>query len=72
MVELIFHDSGPGFPPEHLAKLMDPFFTTKEAGTGLGLPIVNSILSSHDGTLTLENHPTGGASVRVTLPEAEI
>lgn len=71
MVELTFHDSGPGFPPEDLARLMDPFFTTKEEGTGLGLPIVNSILTSHGGSLTLENHPAGGALVRVTLPGAE-
>ena len=72
MIELTFRDSGPGFPQEHLATLMDPFFTTKEEGTGLGLPIVNSILTSHGGSLALENPPEGGAMVRVTLPAAPL
>lgn len=71
LVTLIFQDSGPGFPEESLGQLLDPFFTTKDDGTGLGLPIVNSILSSHLGTLSLSNAPEGGAVVTVTLPAAE-
>ena len=68
---LLFHDTGPGFPKENIHQLLDPFFTTKEGGTGLGLPIVNSIISSHGGTLALTNASDGGAQVIVTLPEAE-
>ena len=45
MIALSFHDSGPGFPPALLHKLLDPFFTTKDHGTGLGLPIVNTIIT---------------------------
>ena len=68
LVRIAFHDSGPGFPAEVLPHILDPFFTTKDDGTGLGLPIVNSIISSHNGSMTLENHPDGGAVVTVTLP----
>jgi hypothetical protein len=67
-VVLIFHDSGGGFPKDNIAQLLDPFFTTKDDGTGLGLPIVNNIVASHNGTLALGNAPDGGAEVRVTLP----
>ncbi|MDR2161172.1 MAG: two-component sensor histidine kinase [Desulfovibrio sp.] len=71
MLEVSFRDTGPGFPAEHLQKVLDPFFTTKDDGTGLGLPIVNGILAVHGGTLTLSNDPAGGACVKVTLPRAE-
>ena len=70
MVEISFRDTGPGFPPEHLQKVLDPFFTTKDGGTGLGLPIVNGILASHNGGLALANNPSGGACVKVLLPGA--
>ena len=69
-IHLLFHDTGTGFPEENINQLLDPFFTTKEGGTGLGLPIVNSIISSHGGTLALDNAPDGGAQVTVILPEA--
>lgn len=69
LVVLLFHDSGPGFPEEHMDQLLDPFFTTKDGGTGLGLPIVHSIITSHGGTLEIANAPDGGAQVRITLPE---
>lgn len=68
--ELEFHDSGPGFPEEHLARLLDPFFTTKDHGTGLGLPIVNTIITGHGGRLELSNAPEGGAVLRIVLPQA--
>lgn len=68
LIELTFHDSGPGFPPEQLPRMLDPFFTTKDHGTGLGLPIVNTIISSHNGSLQLSNPPEGGAMVKVLLP----
>ena len=67
-VVVVFRDSGPGFPPEAIAKALDPFFTTKDNGTGLGLPSVNTIVSSHGGSLALDNHPDGGALITVTLP----
>lgn len=67
-VRLDFLDSGPGFDSASLPHLLDPFFTTKEDGTGLGLPIVQSIIVSHGGTIELTNGPEGGALVRVLLP----
>ena len=69
-IALSFRDSGPGFPPEALPKLLDPFFTTKDNGTGLGLPIVNTIISSHGGRLELINPEGGGAEVLLLLPVA--
>ncbi|MDL2267890.1 two-component sensor histidine kinase [Desulfovibrio sp. OttesenSCG-928-G15] len=65
---ITFHDSGPGFPENYMAQLLDPFFTTKDDGTGLGLPIMNNIITGHGGVLELFNAPEGGAMVRVTLP----
>ena len=67
---LEFQDSGPGFDPQTLPHLLDPFFTTKDAGTGLGLPIVQSIIVSHGGQIELSNGVQGGALVRVFLPAA--
>ena len=63
-------DSGPGFDPDIIDKLFEPFFTTKEAGTGLGLPIVRSIIESHGGSVRLMNPESGGARVEVILPLA--
>ncbi|MDY4806422.1 MAG: ATP-binding protein, partial [Desulfovibrio sp.] len=64
-------DSGPGFDPALLDSVLDPFFTTKDGGTGLGLPIVSSIINSHGGEIQLANGPEGGALVRILLPAAE-
>lgn len=70
-IELSFHDSGPGFPEEDLEKIMDPFFTTKDEGTGLGLPIVENIIVSHGGSINFSNAPEGGAFVQIILPLVE-
>ena len=47
---------------------MDPFFTTKDNGTGLGLPIVQAIIDSHGGSMKLANAPQGGALITVRFP----
>lgn len=67
---LAFRDSGPGFDPDIMDKLFEPFFTTKDSGTGLGLPIVHSIIIAHGGDVKLGNAEGGGAVVTVLLPLA--
>jgi PAS domain S-box-containing protein len=62
-------DSGPGIKPEHLDHLFDSFFTTKDAGMGLGLPISRSIIEAHGGYIRADNESTnGGARFSFTLP----
>jgi two-component system, sporulation sensor kinase E len=60
-------DTGPGIPPHVLEKIYEPFFTTKENGTGLGLPICRQILREIDGEIKIESGPKG-TKVKVCLP----
>lgn len=63
-------DTGPGIDQEHLGRVFEPFFTTKSAGvgTGLGLPVVRSILAEHGGAIDVVPSPSGGARFRIVLP----
>ncbi|MGE0353959.1 MAG: ATP-binding protein [Gemmatimonadales bacterium] len=72
-VSLAVHDSGPGIPPQHQAKLFTPFFTTKETGTGtgLGLSISYGIVEAHGGHLDYGVSPLGGACFTLTLPATD-
>jgi C4-dicarboxylate-specific signal transduction histidine kinase len=64
-----FEDSGPGIKPEHIDHLFDSFFTTKDAGMGLGLPICRSIIEAHGGYIRADNgSANGGARFSLTLP----
>jgi two-component system sensor kinase FixL len=67
-VEISVHDHGPGLEPGVLAKLFNPFFTTKPQGTGLGLAISRTIVQAHGGTLAHRDEPGGGACFYFTLP----
>lgn len=69
-VVLEFTDTGTGIPPENLSKIMEPFFTTKEAGkgTGLGLAICRRIAQEHRGTIDITSELGKGTTVRVMLP----
>lgn len=70
-VAISFADTGEGIAPEHLDKVMDPFFTTKAEGkgTGLGLAICRRIVvQEHAGSLTIESAPRNGTVVRMVLP----
>jgi signal transduction histidine kinase/uncharacterized membrane protein YsdA (DUF1294 family) len=64
-------DSGPGVPAEALARLFDPFFSTKPHGTGLGLAIVKRTVEAHGGRISAEGAPGAGLLLRVELPLAE-
>src|SRR5205823_11818531 len=64
---LIVRDSGPGIPTAILDRIFNPFFTTKEMGTGLGLPIVHRVIDAHDGTITASNPPGGGAQIEIRI-----
>jgi signal transduction histidine kinase len=61
-------DEGQGIPAELLEKIWDPFFTTKDKGSGLGLGIVRNIIEAHGGGIRIENRAPRGARVTVELP----
>jgi len=63
-------DAGPGIPPDKLAKVFDPFFTTTQEGMGLGLSIARTIVQAHQGDIWAENHPEGGAVFYFSIPLA--
>ena len=69
-VHVMVEDNGPGFAPEALTKVFQPFATTKATGTGLGLAIVQKVIVSHNGLITAGNRPEGGAQFRIRLPLA--
>jgi len=70
-VTLEVQDSGPGIPPERLAKVFDPYFTTKSKGMGMGLSICRSIVTAHHGKISAANNPGRGATFSVMLPTLE-
>ena len=61
-------DRGPGVAPEDLARVFEPFFTTRRAGSGLGLAIGRNIIEGLGGTITMQSTPGEGATVTVVLP----
>lgn len=69
-VEIVVRDSGDGIPPEQMASIWEPDFTTKPRGTGLGLTLVRQAVQAHGGTVRVRNSDIegAGAEFRVTLP----
>ncbi len=67
-VEISVTDSGAGIPEEHLEKIFDPYFTTKENGTGLGLTTCYSIVNKHGGQITVSSNKDSGSTFHVYLP----
>jgi two-component system sensor histidine kinase HydH len=72
MVEVRFRDTGMGIPPGELKNLFIPFFTTKEKGTGLGLPISQRIVENHGGAIEVRSRLGVGSTFTVVLPAAAV
>ncbi len=70
-IQIIVADNGPGIAKKDLEKLFQPFFTTKENGTGLGLTICRQIIKSHGGYITVESTLRKGTEFTITLPTGE-
>jgi two-component system, NtrC family, nitrogen regulation sensor histidine kinase NtrY len=68
LARIAVRDSGPGVPPDLLPRIFDPYFSTHDSGTGLGLPIARRIAEEHGGGITARNRREGGLEVTVTLP----
>jgi signal transduction histidine kinase len=69
-VELAVRDDGPGIEAELLAKVVEPFFTTKPNGTGLGLSLARSLVWQNEGDLEIASEPGRGTEVRLHLAGA--
>jgi PAS domain S-box-containing protein len=69
---IMVSDNGHGFRQEMLARVFEPYVTSKPKGTGLGLAIVKKIAEEHGGSIEADNRPEGGAFVRVVLPLAAL
>jgi signal transduction histidine kinase len=69
-VEIVFEDTGVGIPPEHLEKIFDLYFTTRERGSGIGLSLVYRTIQLHDGEIEVQSTPGRGTTFRIRLHEA--
>ena len=71
MVRVSLTDNGPGVARDHLERIFEPYFTTKSAGTCLGLAVVRKTILEHRGTIRAESEPGRGATFIIELPTAE-
>jgi signal transduction histidine kinase len=67
-IEMLFEDSGSGIPEDQRNNIFEPFFSTKDGGTGLGLTVSYNIVTAHGGTLDLVDGRGAGACFRLFLP----
>jgi PAS domain S-box-containing protein len=67
-VELTIGDTGVGMAPEVAARALEPFFTTKESGSGIGLSVAGSIIRQHHGAIEIESELGKGTTIRILLP----
>jgi PAS domain S-box-containing protein len=71
-IKITVRDEGVGIPPEHLKKVFDPYFTTKEKGSGLGLATAHSAITRHDGRITVESRVSEGTTFTIFLPASPL
>lgn len=69
-LEVTIGDTGPGIPPDQLDRVFEPYFTTKDGGTGLGLPLAQRIIEAHGGRIRVDSQVGVGTTVSVRLPLA--
>jgi signal transduction histidine kinase len=67
-IRIVIADRGAGIEPSDIAHIFDPYFTTKRAGTGLGLPIAKNIVEGLGGTITVSSLPGRGTEMKIDLP----
>jgi two-component system sensor histidine kinase FlrB len=67
-VEFSVHDNGPGIAASIQSRVFEPFFSTRSAGTGLGLAVVKTVAEAHGGALALDSAPDRGTRIRIDLP----
>ncbi|MCL1123266.1 sensor histidine kinase [Shewanella surugensis] len=68
-IEMIIQDKGDGMSSEVLKQALLPFYSTKQSGTGIGLPLCREIIEAHNGLLSMHNRPHGGLRVKLWLPK---
>jgi signal transduction histidine kinase len=69
--QLTVHDEGPGIDPEIRAKIFDLYFTTKQAGSGIGLAMTFRVMQLHNGSVDFESLPGMGTTFRLRFPQRE-
>ncbi len=67
-VRISVADTGPGVAEDHLRRIFDPYFSTHDTGTGLGLPIARRVVEEHGGTIVAHNRPSAGLEVVLEMP----
>ncbi len=70
-VRVVITDRGVGIPPEAMARIFDPYFTTKQTGSGLGLATAYSIVKHHGGSITAQSSPGRGAAFTILIPASD-
>ncbi len=70
-IKITFQDQGSGISKENIAKIFDPYFSSKKTGSGLGLAISYSIINNHSGLITVDSEPGQGATFTIYLPASE-
>lgn len=71
-IKITVTDTGPGFPPDALSKVFQPYYTTKSDGSGLGLALAYKTINDFGGSITADNNPDCGARATIKLPKAKI